>query len=114
MANMIAAAAEIAAESWGFWAWEANEPRKSNPYLEHLHLSPTAQALADAWYRGWDRAEANRAKKAVRSTPTEYWIWWFTDEHGRRRRTSYRVSRADALARYRDAEPVEGTMELRK
>jgi hypothetical protein len=111
---MITAAAEIAAQSWGFWAWEAKEPRDSNPYLEHLHLSPTAQVLADAWYRGWDRADAIRKKRGSRSKPTEYWLWWFTDEHGRRRRTPYRMSRETALARYPDAEPVDGTMELRK
>lgn len=27
----------------------------------------------------------------------EYWLWWITDEFGRRRRTPYRMSREEVL-----------------
>lgn len=68
----VAPAAEAEAESFGFLARQVNDQRASNPYLVYLqHESPTTQALADAWYRGWDRAEANQKKKAIKSTPTE-------------------------------------------
>ena len=45
--------------------------------------------------------------------PTEFWRWWITDEFGRRRKTTYRMSRDIALERYPDAEPVAGTLEMR-
>ena len=46
--------------------------------------------------------------------PTEFWIWWITDEiTGKRRRTSYRMTRTDALERFPGAEPVAGSMEIR-
>ena len=45
--------------------------------------------------------------------PTEFWQWWITDEFGRRRKTSYRMSRETALERHPDAEPVAGSMEIR-
>jgi len=47
------------------------------------------------------------------SKRTEFWLWWFTDESGRRRRTSFRMSREDAVKRYPDAEPIPGTLEIR-
>ena len=48
------------------------------------------------------------------SKPTEYWLWWITDEvTGKRRRTAYRMTRHEALSRFSDAEPVSGTMEIR-
>jgi len=47
------------------------------------------------------------------SKRTEFWLWWFTDESGRRRRTSFRMSREDALKRYPDAQPIAGTLEMR-
>ncbi len=40
------------------------------------------------------------------SKRAEFWLWWFTDESGRRRRTSFRMSRDDAVKRYPDAEPI--------
>lgn len=44
----------------------------------------------------------------------EYWIWWITDElTGKRRRSSWRMSEAEALAAYPDAERVDGTCEVR-
>ena len=45
--------------------------------------------------------------------PTKFWLWWFTDEAGRRRRTSYRMTGEVARGRYSDAEPVAGTLEIR-
>ena len=51
--------AEADAESFGFLARKVKDNRDSNPYLKYLqHQSPTTQALADAWWRGWDRADA--------------------------------------------------------
>ena len=50
--------AEAEAEAFGFQARQDNDPRALNPFLMHLRQSPTSQALADAWWRGWDRAEA--------------------------------------------------------
>jgi len=43
----------------------------------------------------------------------EFWLWWYTDGVGRRRRSPYRMSREMALVRFPDAEPVAGTMEVR-
>ena len=38
--------------------------------------------------------------------PTEYFRWWIIDERtGKRRRTTYKMSRAVAAERYPDAEP---------
>ena len=46
--------------------------------------------------------------------PTEYWLWWITDEiTGKRRRTAYRMTRHEALSRFPGAELVSGTMEIR-
>ena len=47
------------------------------------------------------------------SKRAEFWLWWFTDERGRRRRSPFRMSREDALKRYPDAEPIAGTLEIR-
>jgi hypothetical protein len=44
---------------------------------------------------------------------TEFWIWWFTDEFGDRRMTTYRMSREMAIGRFPDAEPVPGPREMR-
>jgi hypothetical protein len=46
-------------------------------------------------------------------TPTEFWLWWITDEFGERRKTTYRMSRQVALERYPNARAVPGTMETR-
>ena len=54
--NPVSAHAEAEAESFGHLAREVNEQRISNPYLLHLQSSPTTQALAEAWWRGWDAA----------------------------------------------------------
>jgi hypothetical protein len=45
--------------------------------------------------------------------PTEFWLWWITDEFGDRRMTTYRMSREVALQRYPDARAVPGTVEIR-
>ena len=45
--------------------------------------------------------------------PTEFWIWWITDEFGDRRMTTYRMSREVGIERFPGAEPVPGTMEMR-
>ena len=55
----VAPAAEAEAESFGFLARQVNDQRASNPYLMYLQQrSPTTQVLAEAWWRGWDRADA--------------------------------------------------------
>ena len=37
--------------------------------------------------------------------PTEYWLWWITNEStGKRRRTAYRMTRHEALSRFPGAE----------
>jgi len=46
------------------------------------------------------------------SKPIELWLWWFTDRFGKRRMTSFRMSRQMALERYPDAQPVPGTVEI--
>jgi hypothetical protein len=45
--------------------------------------------------------------------PTEFWLWWITDEFGDRRMTTYRMSREVALQRYPGARAVPGTVEIR-
>ena len=50
---------ELRAESMGSMCREVGDPRDRNPYLEHLDVSPAiARELAEAWWRGWDRADA--------------------------------------------------------
>ena len=103
------------AEQWGFLCRQANDARETNPYANLKLKEPgniaKMKPLAQAWWGGWDRANAilNRSY----SKPVEFWLWWFTDASGRRRRTPYRMSREEALERYPDAEPVAGTMEVR-
>ncbi len=46
------------------------------------------------------------------SKRTEFWLWWFADDCGKRRRTPFRMSREEALKRYPDAEPIAGTLEI--
>ena len=41
--------------------------------------------------------------------PTEFWLWWITNEFGERRMTTYRMSRQVALDRYPDARRMPGT-----
>jgi len=39
-------------------------------------------------------------------SPTEFFRWWITDERtGKRRRTTYKMTRATAAERYPGAEP---------
>lgn len=45
--------------------------------------------------------------------PTPFYLWWITDERGRRRRTTYRMTEAEARERHPGAEPVEGSREIR-
>lgn len=40
------------------------------------------------------------------------WLWEFTDERGKRRRSTWRMTEADA-AHYKDAVKIEGTLEVR-
>jgi hypothetical protein len=48
------------------------------------------------------------------STPTEFFRWWITDERtGKRRRTSYKLTRADAERQYPGAEPDLQSREVR-
>jgi hypothetical protein len=41
------------------------------------------------------------------------WLWDYTDEFGQRRRSTWRMTEADA-AHYRDAVKVEGSLERRR
>lgn len=41
------------------------------------------------------------------------YLWQYTDDFGKRRVTRYRLSEVDALARLRDPEKVEGSLEVR-
>jgi hypothetical protein len=113
--SLIAQVKESYAEQWGFTCRQANDARETNPYANLKLKEPgniaKMKPLAQAWWRGWDRANAilNRSH----NKPVEFWLWWFTDGSGRRRRTPYRMSREVALQRYPDAEPVAGTMEMR-
>ena len=61
---------------------------------------------------GPSRPGSARRQAAV-SRPTEFWLWWITDEFGERRMTTYRMSRQVALERYPDAQAVPGTLEIR-
>lgn len=50
----------------------------------------------------------------VRMSATEFWIWWYTDEAtGKRRRTTYKMTRKVAIDRFGEAQPVPGSMEVR-
>ena len=53
------------------------------------------------------------ATSAQRVIPTEFWLWWITDEFVQRRMTTYRMSREVALLRYPGARAVPGTVEIR-
>jgi hypothetical protein len=44
----------------------------------------------------------------------ELWLWEYVDENGKRSRTRYRLTEADALRRYgQTAKRVEGSREVR-
>ena len=43
----------------------------------------------------------------------ELWYWEYTDEFGKRRRSTWRMTEAQA-ARYKDAVKVEGSLERRQ
>jgi len=43
----------------------------------------------------------------------ELWLWEYTDDFGKRRRSTWRMTEDDA-AHYRDAVKIEGTLERRK
>lgn len=47
------------------------------------------------------------------SNELHLWFWDYTDEHGRRRRSTWRMTE-DSAKRYRDAVKVEGTLEVRR
>ena len=55
--NEIGPTAEADAAAFGFQARQDGDPRDPNPFVLHLKQSPTSRALADAWWRGWDRAD---------------------------------------------------------
>jgi len=47
-------------------------------------------------------------------TPTEYFRWWITDERtGKRRKTTYMLTLADALRAFPDAVPDPQSREVR-
>jgi hypothetical protein len=48
------------------------------------------------------------------TTPTEFFRWWITDERtGKRRRTTYKLTRADAERQFPGAEPDLSSREVR-
>jgi hypothetical protein len=49
------------------------------------------------------------------ATPTEFFRWWITDERtGKRRRTTYRMTEAEAQERFGDdAQPDPSSREVR-
>src|SRR6187431_1159637 len=48
-------------------------------------------------------------------TPTEYFRWWIVDERtGKRRKTTYKMKRADAEERFPGAEPDLQSREVRQ
>jgi hypothetical protein len=49
----------------------------------------------------------------VLTDPVYLWLWDYTDELGKRRRSTWRMTEADA-AHYRDAVKVEGSLEVRR
>jgi len=44
----------------------------------------------------------------------ELWLWHYTDEFGKRRRTRHRLTEEDARAQLRDPVKVEGSLEQRR
>ncbi len=47
-------------------------------------------------------------------TPTEFFRWWITDERtGKRRRTTYKLTREQAARQWTDAEPDLQSREVR-
>ena len=45
----------------------------------------------------------------------EFWTWWFTDEAtGKRRKTTYKMTRKVAVERFGEVQPVLGSMEIRE
>lgn len=51
------------AEEMGSISREMGDPRESNPYLQHVYVSPVlAREFAEAWWRGWDRADGSLKK----------------------------------------------------
>jgi len=48
------------------------------------------------------------------TTPTEFFRWWVVDERtGKRRLTTYKMTRAEAADRYPGAEPDQQSREVR-
>ena len=55
------AAKAASAEEWGCASRRSNLPRDDNPYVLAERVAPDSDAerrLADAWFRGWDRVDA--------------------------------------------------------
>jgi hypothetical protein len=49
----------------------------------------------------------------VSDEPLYLWLWEYTDEFGKRRRSTWRMTEAQA-AHYKDAVKVEGSLERRQ
>ena len=69
------------------------------------------KSVSDDRGSGSGAAKAERIDRAV--IPTEFWLWWITDDFGERRMTTYRMSCQVALERYPGARRVPGTVEIR-
>jgi len=44
----------------------------------------------------------------------ELWFWEYTDDFGKRRRSTWRMTEEQARCRHRDAVKIEGTLERRQ
>jgi hypothetical protein len=67
--SLLAELKAVYAEQWGFMCRQADDGRETNPYARLDLKVPSNIAkmkpLAEAWWRGWDRADAmlrNRAE----------------------------------------------------
>ena len=67
--SLIAEIKVLYAEQWGFMSRQADDGRETNPYASLDLKVPSniekVKPLAEAWWRGWDRADAmlrNRAE----------------------------------------------------
>jgi hypothetical protein len=54
----------------------------------------------------------SQSSDAVSDGVIHLWLWEYTDEPGKRRRSTWRMTEADA-AHYKDAVKVEGSLERR-
>ena len=60
--SLIAEVKALYAEQWGFMSRQADDGRETNPYARLDLKVPSniakVKPLAEAWWRGWDQADA--------------------------------------------------------